>query len=452
MNELLKLTALEQASLLVNKKISSVELCKLYLQQIADHNKDLGAFVSVQTKRALLRARRADRHLRTRNPTPVFCGVPIGIKDLFQTRFSRTRFGSRHYRYYLPFSDHEGVKRLKAGGFVSLGKLSTSEFGVMPITETALHPPTRNPWNLNHSAGGSSGGSGAAVAGNLVPIALGSDGAGSIRIPASFCHLFGFKPSLSLLGNLHGKNNIFGMSVMGPLSKDVADAAAMLDVLMGHIHSHKRPCWNATQCRPRSLNINLVVESHLSKTHPQAVSLTHTVAQTLESLGHNIQMIELDKTTISEFLPIWQYLISNLPIYISKNVEPVTAWLHMEGKKHTLEACLKLQQKLSERIERSLNNADLLLSPTVAMPAPLINEHKDEDPEQMFFNVAPIGAFTVPFNLIKGPSANLPMGLTANKMPIGIQLGGRPGFDYELLSLCAQLERALPWRTRFLSN
>src|SRR5262249_26858834 len=150
------------------------------------------AFVQVLDRAALREARERDRSRSRRGP---FHGVPIGIKDLNLVRFAFTRMGSRAHRFLWSPIDDVTVARLRRAGFVILGKLATSEFGAMPITEPDIHPPTRNPWNLEHTPGGSSGGSGAAVAADLLPIAEGTDGAGSIRLPSAYCHLYGLKPS-----------------------------------------------------------------------------------------------------------------------------------------------------------------------------------------------------------------------------------------------------------------
>ena len=191
-SDIIKWSALEQADAIRAGRISSTELVGLYLERIERHNHQLNAFVSVQAQRALWAAQRADK-ARTQkgwNGGPLFHGVPTGVKDLVPMAFTPTKLGSRAYKYFVSPFDAPVVKRMRTGGLIPLGKLATSEFGVLPVTEPDVHPPTRNPWDLSRTPGGSSGGSGAAVAAGLVPIAQGSDGGGSVRIPAAFCHLF----------------------------------------------------------------------------------------------------------------------------------------------------------------------------------------------------------------------------------------------------------------------
>ena len=203
MDDVLAKPALEQAALIASGSISSEELVVAYLDRIARVDPSVSAFTHVLRRSARADARRKDAALRRRGrrgrrggrPLPPFYGVPVAIKDLNFARGSFTRMGSRAYRwFYSPFDD-KVVAQLRRGGFVLLGKVATSELGALPVTEPDIHLPTRNPWRLDITPGGSSGGSAAAVAARMAPIALGSDGAGSIRIPSSFCHLYGIKPS-----------------------------------------------------------------------------------------------------------------------------------------------------------------------------------------------------------------------------------------------------------------
>ena len=208
--DLLRASALEQAELLRRREVSSVELTRLYLDRIRSLDEKIGAFVTVSEKHALRAAEEADRILahttaETEARTP-FLGVPTAIKDLHPTRDSWTHFGSRAF-VVPPLFDCPTAKSLRKAGFVFVGKTAASEFGALPVTEPDGRPPTRNPWNLDFTAGGSSGGAAAAVAAGLLPIAHGSDGGGSVRIPSSVCHLFGFKPSRWLLPNAYGKTD-----------------------------------------------------------------------------------------------------------------------------------------------------------------------------------------------------------------------------------------------------
>jgi amidase len=292
-NDLLDASALEQARLIRDGSLSSEELTRFYLKRIAEKNEGLQAFVTVFGRRALLAARRKDAERarsRDRADLPPFHGVPIGIKDLNGVRMAPRRLGSRAFKYLFWPVDDASVAQIRAGGFVFVGKLATSELGAMPVTEPDIHPPTRNPWDTRFTSGGSSGGSGAAVAAGLIPLAHGSDGAGSIRIPSSFCHLFGVKPSRGRVPNIieHGDDAI---TTCGPLARNVDDAAAMLDVQAGLV-SGKPTAAPRPEARflelanrePPRLRIRFTLESPLCKTDPEIADTVRAVLKTLEGL------------------------------------------------------------------------------------------------------------------------------------------------------------------------
>ncbi len=329
MNELLNLPALELAQKIRSREITSVELTKLFLDRIQTHNGELNAFTQVFPRRALASARAKDKLLRdhANGSLPLFHGVPTGIKDLVPMRGSMTRLGTRAFKYFLSPIDAPTSKLLKAGGFVVLGKLATSEFGALPVTEPDIHPPTRNPHDPAHTPGGSSGGSGAAVAAGLLPIAQGSDGGGSIRIPSAFCHLYGFKPSRGLLGNLHGATNILGHSVMGPLSHTVADSMAMLDVLRGRPLGALTPggetCMQAIDRAPKKLTIRYCTEGPICATHPEIVKAVERTAETLRGLGHIVEERKSVDGSAEEFLPIWQRQIAIVPAISEQLLQPI---------------------------------------------------------------------------------------------------------------------------------
>lgn len=452
---LLRRSALEQAAAIRRGEVSSEELACLYLERIERYNEALSAFIHVDPDRVLKQARLRDAQSRTESldTLPVFHGVPTGIKDLVLTKGTPTKLGSRSYRYLVAPFDAPVARRIEAGGFVSLGKLSTSEFGVLPTTEPDIHPPTRNPWNLDHTPGGSSGGSGAAVAAGLIPLAHGSDGGGSVRIPSALCHLYGFKPSLSLLGNLHGKYNRLGISVMGPLGRYVRDAAAMLDVMAGVPDPHMRrggTCLHACDRALHSLKIGLMTSSPIGEPCQEVVEAIESFANTLQSLGHEVVAIDPYRGTLDEFLPVWCYAVSRVPTVSERYVRPVTRWLRKAGADLSFEDAEAVRRRLAALVADTLDGVDVCLSPTVSVTAPTIREFEaPDDPERWFRLSAQLGGFTAPFNLNHGCGANIPIGLSESGLPIGAQLGARPGQDHLVLALSAQLEAAVPWHERW---
>jgi len=450
--ELLRMSALEQAEAIAARRVSAVELTRLYLDRIAQFNDRLNAFVVVTRRRALLAARRADREAKSRRGAlPLFHGVPVGIKDLVPTAGVRSRLGSRAYKYFVPPMSGAVVKRLSAGGFVSLGKLATSEFGVLPTTEPDIHPPTRNPWNTSRSSGGSSGGSGSAVAAGLLPIAHGSDGGGSVRIPAAFCHLYGFKPSLSLLGNLHGEVNKLGTSVMGPLARSVKDAAGMLDVMAGRPlgGNDTESCLAACKRDPRPMRVHMCLEQPMGDVDPEIASAVRRTGEQLQELGHVVVEVPMVEADLETFLPVYQYMVSRIPAISERFLRPVTQWLRAERRTLSYATAKHAQDVLCNRLAQLLGDADLLLSPTVGVEPPRLGAFDHADPARWFRAAAQLGGFTAGFNLTTGPAASLPMGLTDSGLPYGVQIGGRAGHDHEVLAISRQLETFSPWHDRW---
>jgi amidase len=449
-----KLSALELARRVRRREVSSEELTRYFLDRIERHDAQLSAFTQVLRRRAKVYARYQDYLVRTKHPDelPTFHGVPTALKDLTPMRGTFTRLGSKAYRWFVSPVDAPTAKLVKRGGFVVLGKTATSEFGVLPVTEPSIHAPTRNPWNVEHTPGGSSGGAGAAVAAGLVPIAQGSDGGGSIRIPAAFCHLFGFKPSPGLLGNLNGAVNKLDMSVMGPLAHCVEDAAAMLDVLRGDVFSERSPTSLLAQCRvaPGRLRIKMVVETPLGDVEPAIAAAVRATAKTLENLGHHVEPIARPEGTLEEFLPLWQLMLAAVPVLgpLESQLQPVTRWLRQAGRTLDLDEVKRMQRALADRTAAMFGDADILLSPTVPVLPPRVGQYASLGPRELFEAIAPIGSLTAAFNIAWRPAANIPAGIGANGLPFGIQLGGNVDQDAQVLALAHQLEQAMPWQSR----
>ncbi len=454
---MLSATALEQAAFVRSRALSSEELCRLYLDRIDRHDPRLNAFVATFRRRALAEARARDAatraHADADGPRPPVHGVPIGIKDLNLVRFAWTRWGTRAVLpIFSPVDDHT-TAALRRGGFVVLGKLTTSELGTMPVTEPDTHPPTRNPWNPWHTPGGSSGGSGAAVAAGLLPIAQGSDGAGSIRIPSAFCHLYGIKPSRGRVRNAFGRPDRDSLYTCGPLARSVEDAAAMLDVLAG-LHDG-RPHWAPPPPRPyrdllatplRPLHIRFSTRAPVGQTHPEIAAAVERSARLLAGLGHHVEEGTLPEGSLEEFLPLWQHLTAGFPLARWSRAQPVTRWLAAPGRSLRAADMTTLLRTLAARLLRDLGDADIWITPTVPVPAPRIGAFAGRPPAEAFADAARLGSFTALFNVTGQPAASVPIGLTSEGLPMGLQIAGRMNAEDEVLALSRQIEEAAPWR------
>lgn len=454
-NDVFASTALEQAALIRAKSLSSVELVRAYLDRIDAVNPKLNAFVTTFRRRALSDAGAKDAAVRRGDELPVFHGVPIGIKDLNVVRWSRTRMGSRGMLPLISPVDDLTTAAVRRGGFVILGKTATSELGAMPVTEPDIHGPTRNPWNTAHSSGGSSGGAAAAVAGRLLPIAQGSDGAGSIRGPSSFCHLYGIKPSRGRVPNAFGREDKEILYGSGPIARDVQDAAALLDILAGF--DVGRPHWapapslkyrQSSQTAPPRLKIRFTTRAPLGETDPEIAAAVEQAARVLEGLGHEVEAASLPECTLEEFLPVWQHLVASTPFVRWSLAQPITRWL-VEGNKQLAPGlALERRRSLEARFLVVLEQADVWITPTTPVAAPPIGTFAHRPPGEAFTEAARIASFTAAFNITGQPAASVPLGLTRAGLPMGLQIAGRRFADDVVLSLSRQLEMAMPWRAR----
>jgi amidase len=447
--------ALELARRLRTRDVSSEDLVLACLERIDAYDGRLNAFVDVLRDRALAEARAADRRLRRRgDDTPPFLGVPLAVKDLNLARGSFTRFGSRAFERFFSPVDDAVVAQLRLGGFVILGKTATSELGTLPVTEPAIHPPTRNPWDLDVTPGGSSGGAGAAVAAGMAPIAQGSDAAGSIRIPASFCGLFGIKPSQGRVANPYGLDDHKTIWTSGPIARTVDDAAAMLDVMAGvglgkpgWAPLPPRPFAELARERPPRLRLRVALRMAHAETDPDVAAAVESVARVLEKLGHRIESrpMELPAGAIEDFLPVWQSSAAQAPVYDWSLAQPVTRWMADKGRTLDLAAVERGIERLRGVVLQQFGDADAWITPTVAVPPPRIGAWRDLAPEQVFAEATKVGVFTAPFNVSWQPAASVPVGRSRRGHPIGVQIAGRPLADGLVLAIARAIEAEMPW-------
>ena len=428
-------TALELAARLRRRELSAVELVQHALATIDRDSATLGTFVEVAGERALRQARRADALLARGGQAP-FLGIPTGIKDSDPVRGHFTRVGSRALRWlYTPFDGYV-ARKCREAGFVLLGKLATSELTILPFIAS---PPVRNPHDRTRYAGGSSGGSAAAVAANMIPIAPGSDGGGSIRIPAAFCGLVGMKPGRRVLPNPYALLDPVGINNIGPLARTVHDAAALMDVLAGTPQYFLPAC----DAPIPTLRIRLALASSLVEVDPEIAAATAEVASRLEQQGHALDDAEPITGTIDEFLPIMARMVGRIPILpgMHARLEPTTRWLHGVGRSIARHTAIDAAHRLTAKVRQWFGDADVIVTPTVAVPPPKVGAYSSLDGETTFRTAAALGAFTAPFNVSGQPAITIPAAQSRAGLPIGVQLVGRPGSDRLLLALAAQLLR-----------
>ena len=375
--ELAFLPATEQARLVRDREVSAVELAELYLERIDRLDPELNSFVTVCGDEALEDARAADASADERP----FRGVPIAIKDLTATAGIRTTYSSRAFADNVPDFDTAVVRRLREAGFVILGKTNTPEFGTVAFTESELNGDTRNPWNPERTPGGSSGGAAAALAAGLVPLAHGTDGGGSIRIPASCCGVFGLKPSRGRVSTAPFPS-LEGLSTSGPITRSVADAAALLDVLSGYEPGD--PWWAPPPERPFADEPGAPTrpsadrgdeQSRRSRRRctPTARTALDDAADLLTSLGHEVFEATPPWTgagLLDAFIAVWQVSPALYPVD-SELLTPLNRGLAESARESSAvdyaRAAFHLQTA-ARRIVAFWQQVDVVLTPTLALP------------------------------------------------------------------------------------
>jgi amidase len=458
MADLHDLTALEQGELVRRREVSPMELVDHYLER-ADRLDSVGAFVTLTPERA-----RGSAFSLESGTSPLF-GVPTAIKDLNLTAGVRTTFGSEAFRDFVPEISDGVTESLEAAGMVSIGKTNTPEFGSPCYTEPAVAPPAVTPYDPSRMAGGSSGGAAAAVAAGLVPVAQGSDGGGSIRIPASCCGLVGLKPSRGRISGHPMYGDPVGLATAGSLARTVRDAAALLDVLAGRRPGD--PSWApppgapflaACDREPGRLRIARFVEPVIAEVAIDAECVTawEDASRLLESLGHEVVdiAVPLPHDAVPVFETCWSVLtaLSVVPPEREHLLRPLTRWLTERGRAVSgpeFGLAIGSMRRFAATALTALAPYDAVLTPTLATPPlPIGALRDDDDPAADFEAQKAFTPWTSAWNVTGMPAVSLPLHWTPDGLPVGVMLAARPAEEELLLSLAAQVEAAAPWSDR----
>ncbi|MGY1803799.1 amidase [Blastococcus sp. SYSU D00922] len=468
MTQLHDLTALEQAAAVRAKEVSPTELVEHALGRIDALDPGLGAFITVTPERAREAAGRAEAVLREGGDLPPLLGVPTAIKDLNNTAGVRTTFGSAVMADFVPAVDDAVVTKLAAAGTISLGKTNTPEFGFPCYTDNELAGPARCPWDPTRLAGGSSGGAAVAVAAGMVPFAQGSDGGGSIRIPASINGIYGIKPTRGRVSNAPFGSEVTGLGTNGPLARTVRDAAAMLDAMAGPVLGD--PAWapplppgetflGAADRDPGRLRIGRFRETPMPGVvlDPEVTAAFEDASALLASLGHEVEDVPeglLGPDVLPSFEQVWALSGTTLPVPPGRvgELRPLTRELRARGLAMSAQAAMESMFALrvfSRRFLHATQRYDVLLAPVVTMtPRPVGWFDADGDGAEDFERNKRYAAFTALFNVTGQPAVSVPLHWTDGGLPIGSMLVGRPADEVTLISLSAQVEAARPWAGR----
>ncbi len=443
--------------LLSQGQVTPRELAEFYLTRIGRYDSALGAFISVRAERALTEADAVLRRLRAGERGPLL-GMPIAIKDNVDLAGEPTTHG-RAGHLHPATVDCEVVRRLRAAGAVVLGKTALCELAAWGhFTASEAHGTTRNPWNLDRSPGGSSGGSAAAVAAGLVPIALGSDGGGSIRIPSAFCGLFGLKPQRGRVPLAPMADHWYGCTVFGGLGRSVLDVALFDDTIRGPVPgdsagpSEPEISFAAAARRePARLHIAVSLKPAIPGVKPSAAAIT-AVEQTsdlLRSLGHEVSAYTLDYgQLLTTFTPRWAAGISQDAQAHNDGLDRRTRRMITVGRRlggRALRRSINREPAIAQRLNAVFHDHDLVMTPTTAAPPPPAEISRGAGALRSFNQGSPYVCYTPPWNYVGQPAASIPAGYDGDGLPMAIQLAGPPHSETTIISLAAQLEAAQRW-------
>jgi amidase len=443
---------LRLVNLLADGVVSATELTTEVLRRIEASQPTVNAFRRVRAGAALTEARDADRRLRAGERAPLL-GVPVAIKDDVDLAGEPTAFGCAG-NFPPAVRDCEMVRLLRAAGAIVVGKTNTPELGQWAFTEGSAFGTTRNPWRLDHTPGGSSGGSAAAVAAGIVPVAVGSDGAGSIRIPAAWTHLVGIKPSRGLISTAPATELFYGITTGGPLARSTADAALLLDVLA----DTPGRFLGAARQAPGRLRIGLSVRppftGYPGLLDPAVRAAVQRLAGVLSGLGHEIRPMDPDYGLVGlNFLP---RSIAGLYEWLPRIpdpalLDPLTRHNIDNGRRYgrfLLRFARATAGRLERRIGQLFDDVDVVLTPTTAAPPPEVGAWARLGANALNRMMVTACPYAWPWNVLGWPAVNVPAGFTADGLPLGAQLLGPAGGEARLISLAAQLESTLRWVDR----
>ena len=470
--ELTELDALGTAEAIRAGTVSAVQVAAAHLARAERLGPVVGAFARLTPAIALAQAAAVDEAIARGETAAPLLGVPCPIKDLNPVAGVGWEAGSVAMRGTVAEADDDIVGWLSAAGTVMLGKTSTPEFGLPCYTEPEGTPPARTPWDLNRSAGGSSGGAAAAVATGLAPIAHASDGGGSIRIPASACGLVGLKASRGRVSAGRLRMPGPGLGTDGMLSRTVADTAIALDVLAGHgvgetfqVARPRGSFLDAARREPGVLRIGLLTTPVIAEAdvHPECLAAAHATAAELAALGHEVSEapVPFGVERWLAFGAVWSVGAASIPLppEAEPSLRPLTRWLRERGRATTgveyARAVAAIQQ-LTVDTALAWDAFDVILTPTLAQPPSLVGElRNDDDPAGDFAAQTRFTPWTSVYNLTGRPAISLPLHtaeIDGRTLPIGVMLGGRLGSEELLLSISAQLEDAVGWQHPFLTS
>lgn len=453
------LSAVELAALIRTRRASPVEIVKSLFARIGRVNPALKALVTLHEGEALCAAAKAEEAVMQGKEISPLHGVPYHVKDNLWVQGSRTTFGSKLQETNITSEDCPAVRRLREAGLILLGRTNTPEFGWKGVTDNRVFGITRNPWNTNLTPGGSSGGAAAAVAAGLGPIGLGTDGGGSLRIPASFSGVFGFKASFGRVPNWPGSGGAM-LRHIGPITRTVADMAATLQLIAGpsdrdllSLPASEIAWTTSLDAGIQGRRIAYSPDLGYASVHPEVAAICRTAALKFAEAGAAVEQVQLDWP--DPYQPWSVFFFGTAAGQLAGKLATHGDQLD-PGLRQVVEAGLKLRgvdfanalaarHDFWERIRRAYETYDLILCPALAVP-PFAVGQDDADPlDGKAWGPLQWTQFTYPFNLTGQPAASVPAGWTKSGLPVGLQIVGNRFADLLVLQAARAWEQIQPW-------
>ena len=442
-------SALEQAAAVRRRDVSALELVNLYLDRIERHNSKLNAFWVLSGELARDQAEEAG--------TGPLGGACATVKDVVPMAGYPLTMGARAFERRVGTVDHFVVGKMKEAGCPILGRTTTSELGTRAVTEFGLHGATRNPWDVGRTAGGSSGGAAAALAAGLCSWSHGTDGGGSVRVPAACCGLVGLKPSRGRISmGPVGGEGWAGLATQGILTRTVEDAAAALDALAGHLPGD--PYWaepegsylEAAGGRPSGLRVGVQLEAP-GGVHPEIADLVCRAGNALEACGCDVELCGPDTRPFeAAMLTAVAAGVASYDLPPHALHDPLNEAMTRRAARVSAAGYVRIVAGIrdhSREVVSFWDDHDLLLTPTLTQPPHEIG-HFGGDAEDVLRESLGWLHFTYPYNCTGQPAISLPLGTTADGLPLAVQLVGAPRGETTMLGAAAQLQECMPWNHR----
>ena len=454
----------EASELIAGKQISPVEVVNAHLERINQTNDTLNSFITLLSEKSLAAANKAEQDIQSGNYLGPLHGIPIGLKDLFYTKGVRTTVGSKILQKFVPAYDATVTEKFKKAGAIIMGKLQMHEFALGSTSENPHHGPARNPWDIERVTGGSSGGSGSAVAAGQCMGALGTDTGGSVRIPSSLCGIVGLKPNFGRVSRYGVYPLSWSLDTVGPMTRRVRDAALILNVIAGYdsrdTSSANRPVEDFTASLGQGIKgllIGIPQEFFFEIIDPEVKDAVYRAAHVLEGLGASVDEVSIPvlehSLTISNNILLTEAAEVHLE-HLRESADDICADVRTKFEMGALTPAadyIKAQRArriFNRKMAETMLNYDILLAPTEPVGAPKFSETTVRVGSGAEPKLSLLSRLTRPFNICGLPAISVPCGFTSSGLPIGMQLAGRLFDEATVLRVAHAYEQATDWHTR----